>query len=565
MTTKAKRQRETPKLLDLNIQELEELIARARSERLLEEDCAKLEALIRTLAWLQRELAQKDVTLARLRRLFGMGKTEKTATVVGKDAQAKAEGEGDERSEGAQGEGENPKDTADSKEQKTPDAKPKGHGRNGAAAYTGAEHVEVPHDSLKPGDRCPACTGKVYRLHDPRCLVRIVGQAPLMATVYELETLRCNACGELYSAEPPAGVGDEKHGPTVAAAIGTLKYGLGMPFNRLERLQTNLGIPMPAATQWEIVRDAAAKIAPEYEELIRQAADGQVLHNDDTSMEVLELRKEIDERQASGEADSERTGIFSTSIVSELEDGHRVALFITGPQHAGENITDVLRNRAAEREPPVQMCDALDRNYPKEFETIVANCLVHARRNFVDLTPSFPAECRHVLEALGQVYKHDADARKRGMSAEERLSYHQAHSGPLMESLEKWMAERIEQKEVEPNSALGGAIDYMHKRWERFTLFLRKAGAPLDNNICEQALKKVILHRKNALFYKTMNGARVGDIFMSLIHTAELARANTFHYLTALIEHAVEVCRAPGEWLPWNYAAALERLSEQRG
>jgi transposase len=62
----------------------------------------------------------------------------------------------------------------------------------------------------------------------------------------------------------------------------------------------------------------------------------------------------------------------------------------------------------------------------------------------------------------------------------------------------------------------------MLKHWEKLTLFLRHPGPPLDNNICERALKKAILHRKNALFYKTVNGAHVGDVFMSLIYTCEL-------------------------------------------
>ncbi len=75
---------------------------------------------------------------------------------------------------------------------------------------------------------------------------------------------------------------------------------------------------------------------------------------------------------------------------------------------------------------------------------------------------------------------------------------------------------------MEPNSGLGKAISYMLRQWPALTLFLREPGAPLDNNLCERALKKAILHRKNSLFYKTLNGAEVGDLYMSLIHTCEL-------------------------------------------
>jgi hypothetical protein len=96
----------------------------------------------------------------------------------------------------------------------------------------------------------------------------------------------------------------------------------------------------------------------------------------------------------------------------------------------------------------------------------------------------------------------------------------------------------------------------MLRHWEKLTLFLRQAGAPLDNNVCERALKKAILHRKNALFYKTQNGARVGDLFMSLIYTCQLNEANPFDYLTQLQRHADAVAASPELWMPWNYRAA---------
>ena len=114
---------------------------------------------------------------------------------------------------------------------------------------------------------------------------------------------------------------------------------------------------------------------------------------------------------------------------------------------------------------------------------------------------------------------------------------------------------------MEPNSGLGQAITYMLKHWEKLTLFLRQAGAPLDSNIVERALKKAILHRKNALFYRTRNGAHVGDLFMSLIHTCESCGGNPFDYLTELQRHAAELADDPDRWMPWNYRATLEQAA----
>jgi hypothetical protein len=187
--------------------------------------------------------------------------------------------------------------------------------------------------------------------------------------------------------------------------------------------------------------------------------------------------------------------------VVALRAGHRVALFFSGRRHAGENLAEVFKLRAAELPPPIQMCDALSRNLPGELQTIVAHCLAHARRQFVEVYERFPEPSRYLLEALAAVYRNDAVARQRKLSPEARLRWHQEASGPRMQQLHEWLTRQLYERLAEPNSALEGALRYMLRHREKLTLFLRQAGAPLDNNLCEQALKKAILHRKNALFY----------------------------------------------------------------
>jgi len=210
--------------------------------------------------------------------------------------------------------------------------------------------------------------------------------------------------------------------------------------------------------------------------------------------------------------------------------------------------------------PHFRPCDALSANTAGDFDTLLASCLAHARRRFVDVVDNFPAEVRHVLEPLREVYRTDALARERALSPDERLRLHQTESGPRLAGLETWLRQQLDEHLVEPNSGLGAAITYMLKHWTELTLFLRVPGAPLDNNVCERALKKAILHRKNALFYKTLNGARVGDVFMSLIYTAELNGIAPFAYLVALQRHHQDVALDPSEWLPWNYEATLAEL-----
>ena len=497
--------------IDVNLDELDQIIDRSTRAPLSESEGQKLKTALHAMA----------------ERLVRKRNTEKTSAVL--------------------------PDAAQAGKPETGESAAAGHGRNGAAAFTGANKVTVTHATLHSGDRCPECRrGKVYGLKEPATLVRFVGHAPLEATVFEMERLRCNACGEVFTAEEPETAGADKYDETAVAMIALLKYGTGVPFKRLEKLQEHLGMPLAAATQWDLMAAAAKLLWPVLVELIRQAAQGSVMHNDDTGMRILRLTREPGDK---------RTGTFTSGIVS-MVGAWTIALFFTGWKHAGENLAEVLKQRARELPAPIQMSDALSRNSPKVagVEPLQANCLAHGRRQVVEVADNFP-EDRYVLETLRDVYHHDALAREQAMSPERRLRFHQEQSEPLMNGLHEWMKAQLAEHKTEPNSGLGKAISYLLNHWLKLTLFLREAGAPIDNNIVERALKKAILNRKNALFYKTLNGAGVGDLFMSLIHTCELNQANPFDYLTELQRHSEELKQKPSEWMPWNYRETLARLA----
>ena len=536
-----------PKRIDITPKELEALLKRAEAA-LDQGDYELIKAMAEMIAYLSQAVDQKNTSAKRLLQMLFGGSTEKTQQVLEK--LKKASDRLDARALDAGEEGQNPEKTR------------KGHGRNGASKYTGAQRISIPHEYLKTGDRCPECDrGRVYQMKTPSVVIRVRGQAPLDATVIELERLRCNLCGEVFTAQAPEGLGEEKYDAAAGSMIGLLKYGSGLPFNRLERLQACLGVPLPASTQWEIVDSVANRIYPAFDELQRQAAQGEIVHNDDTVMKVLSLMKENDQkRKTKGKSKkkeaAQRTGMFTSGLVSVVGD-KKIALFVTGRKHAGENLEDLLKKREAGLKPPIQMCDALSRNAPGEFKSLLANCLAHGRRQFVDVAENFPEECIHVLETLKEVYKNDAVAKKEKMPPEERLAFHQTESGPLMDQLNDWFIGQLEEKKVEPNSGLGKAILYMLRHWKKLTLFLKEPDAPLDNNICERALKKAIQHRKNSLFFKTEHGAYIGDLFMSLIHTCQLCKVNPFEYLTELQKHSEDVFKKPQEWMPWNYPAAL--------
>jgi transposase len=549
--------RTTPEIVEVDNSQLEDVLRRVE-QALDEKDAALIGAVFRSYVYVADLVEDKNTSIRRLRQLFFGARTEKTDAVIGRNAdKSAATPPGDTAATREPND-----DRTNADEAPEADSAPAcpGHGRNGADAYRGAERIAVPHPSLAAGDTCPACGDGTVYAKAPGVLVRVTGQPPLSARTYELQKLRCHLCGQVFTAPAPRAAGERKYDATAGSMIGLLKYGSGLPFNRLEGLQGHLDIPLPASTQWDIVQAVAAELTPAFDELIRQAAQGEVLHNDDTTVRILELMGERGRQQAPASDPAEeaepRSGLYTSGVVA-LRDGQRVALFFSGRQHAGENLARVLRLRAEELPPPIQMCDALSRNLPGELQTILGHCLAHARRQFVDVYDRFPEPCRYLLEALAVVYRNDAVARERQLSAEARLEWHQQQSRPTMQELHAWLTRQLDEKLAEPNSALGKAIGYMLRHWEKLTLFLRQAGAPLDNNVCERALKKAILHRKNALFYKTRNGARVGDLFMSLIYTCQLNRANPFDYLTQLQRHADQVALRPERWMPWNYGTTL--------
>ena len=234
--------------IDLNMNELETILEQARAS-LSEDAYNKLKAAVETLEYLTDLIGDKETSIRHLRNIiFGSG-TEKSSSVLGSLPM----------------DSEKAKESGEANAPVQDDPKPKGHGRNGAKDYAGAQKIKIRHESLKPGDVCPDCgKGKVYHGKVPAYIVRLVGCAPISATVWELENLRCNLCLKVFTAREPEGVGSKKYDETAGSMIALLKYGSGFPFNRLERLQRSMGIPLPSATQWEIVREVAGIVEPSY-------------------------------------------------------------------------------------------------------------------------------------------------------------------------------------------------------------------------------------------------------------------------------------------------------------
>lgn len=521
-------------------------------------DAVILGVVVETYLFLVGGLAKAHVSLRRLKRwLFGPRSEKRRNLFPGEPA------EGDSEHSNRPEEGGTP---GSKKKDRVGGSRPKkGHGRRGTKDYPGAERIPVLHPTCKPGCPCPVkyCDGKLYRMKHPRAILRFFGQALLMAKIWLQERWRCNLCLEIVRAPLPAEATGPRHDVTAVVMLALARFGYGLPSYRLQQHQESQGVPLAASVQMTLLSRAYKTLVPLFDELVRQAAQFELFHNDDTGMKVLELLDEIKKsRDPSGsDADpkkKQRTGMYTTGILAvSLAHGYQIALYYTGRKHAGENLAAVLSQRNEGLLPPIHESDGLDHNKPGDIEVITGKCLTHGRRGFADISSSFPEQSRHVITMIGEVYHVEALAKERKLSIEDRLLLHQEKSGPVMDSLRRWLVDQLLETNEEPNSGLGGAIKYMLKRWEFLTRFLTVPGAPLDNTPCERILKAVVRYRKNSLFYKTTNGARVGDLFLSLFETCNLNHVDKVHYLNAVLSHIESVRMSPGSWMPWNYQAMV--------
>jgi transposase len=561
-----------PSSITLRAEEGEALIARVHQSGLSAEDAGVVEQVIRLYFWMIFSLQEAKLSLKRLRTLlFGKGaKAPKPrapeAAASSSEPVGEGAGAGTLRSREAAAGVEAAAAAEPGASGTEALAKPTGGhrlgtGRLGAEAYEGAERVECRHEELAVGQRCPVCgQGTLYAL-PPGGEIRIDGHALLSALRYELQKLRCSGCGQIFTATLPDEAGAEKYSARARAVLALGRYYLGLPFYRLQGYQAMLGVPVPDATQWDQIEKVGDCSYVVFEYLERLAAQGQLIYQDDTAVRILSLIGENLKMRAQAEAmglsrPKERTGMYTTALVVKVGE-QTICLYYSGRAHAGENLKALLAQRQVDLSKPLVMSDALLSNEVEETTLIRCHCLAHGRRQFSDLADVFPQECQVVIDALKQVFDHDEQARDEQMSPEARLVYHRDYSGPIMDDLKRWLDTQFDDRLVEPNSSLGKAVAYMQGHWETLTRFLSVAGAPLDNNLVERALKLFIRQRKNSLFYKTEYSAYIASVLTSLIATCLHAGVNALEYLVALQEHRTEVFAAPEAWLPWTYQARL--------
>lgn len=539
--------RETKKSGDegIAVEELAALQARVAARQLEPDDWARLGKLIHSFLMLVQMLEHPKLKLRQIRqKLFGEGtKPPGPPPVRPADTSAAPASTPEEaETQATPTENESPGEARS--------AQRKGHGRRAARAYRGAELVTCVHQELTSGDGCPltGCAGKLHDTVRPLEFIRWVGHPPLTATRYEQQVLRCGHCQQRFAAELPAGISAEKYDATADVALVLHKYGNLTPWTRLAGMQESCELPLAETTQWERCECVADALLPVYLELEKQAANAELLGADDTGVKILSQLKAqplLPEKL--------RRATQTTGVVAE-QASNRIVLLFNGAHHAGEVIGKLLKLRGSDLAQPIQIGDASARNWDHEHEVIPAKCWAHADRRFKELTSVFPAEVKFVRGQIAELYKTERAARQFALSPEARLLWHQARSLPVLAELKSWLERQCAEKLVEPNSALGKEIQYLENHWHELTEFMRTAGVPLDNNATESALRRPVLLRKNALFFKTEHGANVSGLLMSLLATCRANAVNAWEYLLSAYRNARAVREKPADWLPWRWA-----------
>ena len=563
-----KKKFETPKVERKSQAEVDAIIDAVNATNLTESIKLFVINCIRLACWFPTLLERKDISLRRLKEMI-FGKKEKRKKSNSEDdgnTSSGNNGGGDNNPLSSSEENSNNdnSDAADkapdadsiAKDKKEAKSKGKNKGRNPHTVYKDAGIVWHKLEDLRAGSPCPEtlCTGKLTAL-PAGVIVCIDGQPMAKITKHFVEKYRCGLCQYTVKAKVP----DELEGKSKVyteefkAYVAMHKFFLAVPYHRMDIYQNMLNTPLPDSTQWDLIQRLASKCYPIFRILKILAANSKIIYNDDTVNRILDV---IAENKQGGKS---RTGMYTTCIMAETEDGHKIALYLNGTQHSGENVEDILRLREKGKEPIIQMSDALAANTPATIATIACYCLSHGFRKIEYLDDYFPLPCISIMKKLGEVF--DVDAKTHGMTDDERLAYHIEHSKPIMFELYEQITDLLSSNDVEPNGELAKALRYFQKNWVELTRFLTTPGAPIDNNIVERALKLAIRVRKNSLFYKSRYSAALSGMITSLIYTCTYVDVNPVAYLTAIQKNAEAVEEHPELWLPWNFHEKMNKVN----
>ena len=546
------------------------------------------EKLIRTLGLVQKildsytfillMLQKKNFGLKRLKALLFGKKSEKSSknSNPGKDPEGTNSGSSGGTPPPPEGQSCPGKDTEDPSQGEGRNGKKKrkgGGGRNGQESYTGATEL---HCLLcaenQPGKICPACgRHKLYPLPS-LATVRLVGSAPVLAVKFLIERSGC-VCGAVFTGQVPEPYQElhqgPKYSPSALSAIIHQKYDLGVPFGSLEQLQRTVGVPLPATSQANKIKENLGPILAVYDCLEGQGANMDLIGMDDTKIRILEGR-------TTREGNKSINGFGSVFVCNNVDDKKTIVLYRFDFDHAGKFLLTLLGLRDEGLPLLKVLCDGLPSYEPYLKKGVLANkCNVHSRRPFfLDDPEGKNFFCALIVTCYQIIFKNEKFCRENDLPSKARQEYHAQHSRAAFKTILRvclfltsspdspsLVRQRTELGipdyliPSEPNSEMYRHAKYILDRWKGLTNFTRIPGIPIDTNYVERMIKAIIEIRVKGLFFKTLESAREAGKILSVLETAKENGVNSFDHIRFLLEHPEEVKRAPENFLPWNYQA----------
>jgi len=548
--------RHKPKQHQLTEAAVDTLLQKLRAhgdQALTADDYDALLGVVQTWAHITEIATQDSASIREIRRLLGLVRSRDRQPRNSASETAQSQRTAEDPAEPSPGEDEKhgSDDTEDNRNE---------HGRRNAEAFEQLEQAHHAHVTLHSGDCCPSCSrGRVYK-YRPSAFTTISGRSPLVATRHTVESLQCNLCKDIFRAPLPAAMeADGVSGRTLytysaVAMVCILRCFGGMPMHRQDRLQRMLGVAVPDASIWDMHERLANAMRPVWRFLVMQAANAELFFGDDTGATILTSRSKVIPNRRTGEL-KRRTGCHTTCVIAELEGGHAAVLFFTGIHHTGEVMDLIVADRDPSLPPPIFMGDCIESNAVTTNTVYYAGCNAHAIRRFKELVENYPEHTDYVLGRYGQIYDNEAACIEAKLSPEQRCDYHREHSRPLLREITEHGEDLFERRQVEPNSDLGEAFEYVIGNERRLAAFARHPGAPIDNNRVERVLRTCVRLRETTHFFRNLVGAGVADTILTVGASALHERVNLFDYFVDLQRHSGEVRADPAAWVPWRYQA----------
>ena len=327
-------------------------------------------------------------------------------------------------------------------------------------------------------------------------------------------------------------------GPGLLAFVVTSKFADYLPLYRLESIFERNGFTIDRSTLGIWCRDAAEIVKPVYDLMIQRLLASHVIGTDDTVMPML--------APGNGKTKQGRMWVY------------------VGDEHNPYNIFDFTLSRS--RDGPA--------SFLKDYQQVLladgyggydgvvacndmtrAGCWAHARRKFVDAEKTHPQIAEQAVAWIGRLYAVEQQAKATNASPADRLELRRQHGLPMLSTLHEHLL--VWKQQLLPKHPMAEAVNYTLNQWEPLSVFANDGAVPIDNNVSEREMKRIVLNRKNSLFVGNERGGETAAILSSITSTCRRHGIDPQRYLTQLLTNLPDTPTSQlPTWLPdaWKQA-----------